>query len=143
VKVKRNDWPGPIVPEFHPLRFDVDVCPIVSLFTQTTVVPTDTTSGFAPNADVDNPDAPTGMLAVTVGPDEVTAAGVGPIGSESTDAFLVLQAAAAKRATTIARRIRISSPLEKCTRATRRNCVAAIPEQISALAELTALDLAD
>jgi len=62
---------------------------------------------------------------------------------ESTDELLVLHAAAAKTTTTIARRIRISSPLEKCTRATRRNCVAAIPETISTLAELTALHLAD
>jgi len=141
--VKRNDCPGAIVPEFHPLKLDVDVCAIVSLFCQTTVVPTDTTSGFAPNAIVLNADAPTGMLAVTVGPDEETGAGVGPMDDESTDELLVLHAAAAKTTTTIARRIRISSPLEKCTRATRRNCVAAIPETISTLAELTALHLAD
>jgi hypothetical protein len=74
-------------------------------------------SGFAPNAVVVNPDAPRGMLAVTavvtVGPDdEGTGAGVGPIDDESTDELLVLQAAAARRtAATIAKRIRIRSPL--------------------------------
>jgi hypothetical protein len=80
-----NDPPGAIEPESHAPVFDVDVCGVLSLFVQLTVVPTATLIGFGEYALVVSVDDP---LTIETG---VPLVGVGDV-----DGLEELQAAAEK-----------------------------------------------
>jgi len=63
------------LPEDHWLPSATDVCVVLSLFSQLTVVPTEIVKGFCPNAVVVNVDAPLGIATVVL----PAGAGVGPV----------------------------------------------------------------
>jgi hypothetical protein len=57
-----------MLPEFHVLLFDVDVCVTLSLFVHVTVVPVAMLSGFGRYASAPSVDAPPGMATDEVDP---------------------------------------------------------------------------
>jgi hypothetical protein len=63
-----------MIPEFHPVAFDVEVCEVESVFLHVTVVPTDTFNSAGENALFPSDSAPTGMVTDEDGP---PGAGVG------------------------------------------------------------------
>jgi hypothetical protein len=71
-----NCPPGAMLPEFHPLPSDVEVCVMESVFVQVTVVPAATSSWSGLNARFPKVNAPLGMV---MGVDDpvVTGTGVG------------------------------------------------------------------
>ena len=64
--VKLNLPPGGTLPEDHWFPSALDVCVVLSLFSQLMVVPAETVSGFAPNAVVVCVDAPLEMVTVVL-----------------------------------------------------------------------------
>jgi len=69
-----NCPPGAMIPEFHPVAFDVEVCEVESVFLHVTVVPTATFNSPGENALLPSASAPTGIVTDEDGP---PGAGVG------------------------------------------------------------------
>jgi hypothetical protein len=64
-----------MIPESHPLAFDVDVCEVESVFVHVTVVPTATASSSGAKARFPSTSAPIGIMTVDAG--SPVGAGVG------------------------------------------------------------------
>lgn len=66
VKVKLNRVPGAMLGDVHAPLLAAEVCVVLSLFSQLTVVPTETLIGFGEYAVLDSVDAPLTIVTVVL-----------------------------------------------------------------------------